>query len=173
MCAPGQAEVNCGLAEQLAFARETLEVAEQLAAARGAEAKELRRRLAAADAARAAAEQRVADGELVRRKLHNTILVRCSQTRPAAAAAAVSVLCACLFGDLTTAKRGYRRVYGRVWLVECMLGMLESCRGSEEEVKYPLGMLSIATGSGFRYVCFSSGCPLLRVRWLICASLSV
>lgn len=74
-----QAEVNHGLAEQLAFARESLAVAEQLAQTRGAECSELKRRLVAAEAAREAAEQRVAECEVVRRRLHNTILVSVPQ----------------------------------------------------------------------------------------------
>lgn len=68
--------MNSGLAEQLAFARESLAVAEQLVAARGAECRELKRCAAEAKAARTAAEQRVAECEAIRRKLHNTILVR-------------------------------------------------------------------------------------------------
>ena len=76
MALGGQAEVNSGLAEQLAFAQESLAVAEQLVAARGAECKELKRRAAEAETARAAAEQRVSECEATRRKLHNTILVR-------------------------------------------------------------------------------------------------
>lgn len=67
--------MNTGLAEQLATAKESLLVAEQLAAVRSAECKELKRRLVEAEDARMASEARVAESELVRRKLHNTILV--------------------------------------------------------------------------------------------------
>ena len=71
-----QSEMNTSLADQLAFAEEARRVAEQLASARQAELGALRRRLKAAEKAQAAAEQRAQDGELVRRQLHNTILVR-------------------------------------------------------------------------------------------------
>ena len=70
-----QAEMNTGLADQLAFAGEARRVAEELARARLAECAALKKRVAAAETARAAAERRAAEGELVRRKLHNTILV--------------------------------------------------------------------------------------------------
>ena len=73
--------MNTGLAEQLATAKESLLVAEQLAAVRSAECKELKRRLAEAEDARTLSEARVAECELVRRKLHNTILV-CLPIRP-------------------------------------------------------------------------------------------
>ena len=71
-----QAEMNTGLADQLAFAEEARRVAEELAKARLAETAALKKRLAAAEKAQTAAERRAAEGELVRRKLHNTILVR-------------------------------------------------------------------------------------------------
>lgn len=67
--------MNTGLADQLAYAEEARRVAEQLAAARLAELNTLRKRLKAAEKAQAAAEQRASEGELVRRRLHNTILV--------------------------------------------------------------------------------------------------
>lgn len=67
--------MNTGLADQLAFAEEGRRVAEELARARLAECAALKKRLAAAEKAQAAAERRAADGELVRRKLHNTVLV--------------------------------------------------------------------------------------------------
>ena len=67
--------MNTGLADQLAYAEEARRVAEQLAAARLAELNTLKKRLKAAEEAQAAAEQRASEGELVRRKLHNTILV--------------------------------------------------------------------------------------------------
>jgi hypothetical protein len=70
-----QAEMNTGLADQLAYAEEARRVAEQLAAARLAELNALKKRLKTAEKAQAAAEQRASEGELVRRKLHNTILV--------------------------------------------------------------------------------------------------
>ncbi len=69
--------MNTGLADQLAFAEEARRVAEELAKARLAECTALKKRLAAAEKAQTAAERRAAEGELVRRKLHNTILVRC------------------------------------------------------------------------------------------------
>ena len=68
--------MNTGLADQLAFAEEARRVGEELARARLAECAALRKRLAAAEKAQAAAERRAAEGELVRRQLHNTILVR-------------------------------------------------------------------------------------------------
>ena len=68
--------MNTSLADQLAFAEEARRVAEQLASARQAELRALKRRLQAAEQAQAAAEQRAQEGELVRRRLHNTILVR-------------------------------------------------------------------------------------------------
>jgi hypothetical protein len=71
-----QAEVNVGLAEQLEVARESQRIAEALAASRGAEAATLRKRCTEAEAGRAAAEAAAAQGEVLRRKLHNTILVR-------------------------------------------------------------------------------------------------
>ena len=67
--------MSTGLADQLAYAEEARRVAEQLAAARLAEINTLKKRLKVAEKAQAAAEQRVSEGELVRRKLHNTILV--------------------------------------------------------------------------------------------------
>ena len=71
-----QAEMNTSLADQLAFAEEARRVAEQLASARQTELTALKRRLKAAEKAQATAEQRMQEGELVRRQLHNTILVR-------------------------------------------------------------------------------------------------
>ena len=71
-----QAEMNTSLADQLAFAEEARRVAEQLASARQTELSALKRRLKVAEKAKATAEQRAQEGELVRRKLHNTILVR-------------------------------------------------------------------------------------------------
>ena len=76
-----QSEMNTSLADQLAFAEEARHVAEQLASARQTELTALKRRLKAAEKAQATAEQRAQEGELVRRQLHNTILVRpCPQT---------------------------------------------------------------------------------------------
>ena len=68
--------MNTGLADQLAFAEEARRVAEELASARLTECAALKKRLQAAEKAQAAVEQRAAEGELVRRKLHNAILVR-------------------------------------------------------------------------------------------------
>ncbi len=68
--------MNTGLADQLAFAEEARRVAEELAKARLAECAALKKRLATAEKAQTAAERLAAEGELVRRKLHNTILVR-------------------------------------------------------------------------------------------------
>ena len=73
--------MNTGLADQLAFAEEAHRVAEELASARLTECAGLKNRLKAAEKAQAAAEQRAADGELVRRKLHNAILVRAVPVR--------------------------------------------------------------------------------------------
>lgn len=70
-----QAEMNVGLADQLEYAEEARRVAEQLASARQTECAALKRKLKAAEQARTAAERRAAEGELVRRQLHNTILV--------------------------------------------------------------------------------------------------
>lgn len=71
-----QSEMNTSLADRLAFAEEARRVAEQLASARQTEVTALKRRLKAAEKAQAIAEQRSQEGELVRRQLHNTILVR-------------------------------------------------------------------------------------------------
>ena len=67
--------MNTGLADQLAFAGRRAEWRRSWPGARLAECAALKKRVAAAEKAQAAAERRAAEGELVRRKLHNTILV--------------------------------------------------------------------------------------------------
>jgi chromosome segregation ATPase len=70
-----QAEVNSSLAEQLAAAQDAAAAAQALAEARGGDTAGLRQRVATLETAVAAAENRVQELEIVRRKLHNTILV--------------------------------------------------------------------------------------------------
>ena len=71
-----QVEFNCELQEELAQLRAQLAVSQTGAQRQAGKAADIEAQRAQLEAALQSAEQRLRDGELVRRKLHNTILVR-------------------------------------------------------------------------------------------------
>ena len=71
-----QAEVNQGLQEGLEVLKQQKALAEALAEGRGQEVQGLRQEVKDLTGRLTEAESRVQQGELIRRKLHNTILVR-------------------------------------------------------------------------------------------------
>lgn len=70
-----QAQVNSSLAEQLTLAQDAATAARSLADAQASENTSLRNKVGGLEAALASAETRIQDLEVVRRKLHNTIMV--------------------------------------------------------------------------------------------------
>lgn len=70
-----QAEVNQGLQEGLLVLKQHKALAEALAEGRGQEVQGLRQEVKDLTGRLTEAESRVQQGELIRRKLHNTILV--------------------------------------------------------------------------------------------------
>ncbi|GAB4823683.1 hypothetical protein N2152v2_010729 [Parachlorella kessleri] len=72
--ARAQADINASLQEQVALLTEQKALADQQVQARTAEVKKLTAKAAQLEADLARAEQRVQEGEILRRKLHNTIL---------------------------------------------------------------------------------------------------
>lgn len=70
-----QAEVNQGLQEGLLVLKQQKALAEALAEGRGQEVQGLRQEVKDLTSRLTEAESRVQQGELIRRKLHNTILV--------------------------------------------------------------------------------------------------
>lgn len=73
-----QAEVNQGLQEGLLVLKQQKALAEALAEGRGQEVQGLKQEVKDLTGRLTEAESRVQQGELIRRKLHNTILVRSS-----------------------------------------------------------------------------------------------
>ena len=71
-----QVEFNCELQEELAQLRAQLAMSQTGAQRQAGKAADIEAQRARLEVALQAAEQRLRDGELVRRKLHNTILVR-------------------------------------------------------------------------------------------------
>lgn len=71
-----QAEVNQGLQEGLQVLKQQKALAEALAEGRGQEVQGLKQEVLSLTGRLTEAESRVQQGELIRRKLHNTILVR-------------------------------------------------------------------------------------------------
>ena len=71
-----QAEVNQGLQEGLQVLKQQRALAEALAEGRGQEVQGLKQEVKDLTGRLTEAESRVQQGELIRRKLHNTILVQ-------------------------------------------------------------------------------------------------
>lgn len=71
-----QAEINQGLQEGLDVLKQQKALAEALSQTRGEEVHNLKQQIASLTAQLTEAQDRVQQAEIIRRKLHNTILVR-------------------------------------------------------------------------------------------------
>ena len=78
-----QAEVNQGLQEGLEVLKQQKALAEALSQTRGDEMQGLKQQIASLTGQLTEAQERVQQAEIIRRKLHNTILVRLQQHRTA------------------------------------------------------------------------------------------